>query len=105
MAPFSISTTGTPQAAARVATAMPPGPPPITQMSGVNTSVIQPLVPSYYAASRTRQGEDIAGDGGACRGGVLRRGTEGFRERDSVRARAALHRSRTGSPSGPDNLR
>ena len=35
--PFSISTTGTPNAAAAAATESPPEPAPITQMSGVRT--------------------------------------------------------------------
>src|SRR6266571_8634779 len=38
--PFSISTTGTPKAAAAAATDRPPEPAPITQRSGVRISVI-----------------------------------------------------------------
>ena len=44
--PFSTNTTGTPKAAAAAATERPPDPPPITQMSGVMSSVIPcPFVP------------------------------------------------------------
>ena len=40
---FSISTTGTPNAAAAAATDRPPEPAPITQMSGVRISAMRPL--------------------------------------------------------------
>src|SRR3954471_12860955 len=40
--PFSISTTGTPNAAAAAATERPPEPAPITQMSGLRTSATPP---------------------------------------------------------------
>src|ERR1043165_9308455 len=42
MRPFSISTTGTPNAAAAAATERPPEPAPITQMSGLRTSATPP---------------------------------------------------------------
>ena len=54
--PFSTSATDTPKAAAEVATAIPPAPPPITQISGLMTSGIpcflHAIVTSQVAAER-----------------------------------------------------
>src|SRR6266851_6614652 len=50
----SISTVGTPNAAAAAATDRPPGPPPITQRSGVSVSTVSPVtLARNYNASIT----------------------------------------------------
>src|SRR5262245_43600261 len=56
--PFSMSTTGTPNAAAAAATERPPEPAPITQISGVRRSGISSPDDAYYYRSQffTRHG-------------------------------------------------
>src|SRR5215510_152528 len=51
--PFSMSTTGTPNAAVAAATERPPEPAPITQMSGVKTSAT-PLLACSGEGCRAR---------------------------------------------------
>src|SRR5215471_15643469 len=48
--PFSISTTGTPKAAAAAATDRPPEPAPMTQMSGVKRSAMLSPRLDYYCS-------------------------------------------------------
>src|SRR5262245_2842797 len=60
--PFSMSTTGTPKAAAAAATDRPPEPAPITQMSGVKQSAISCLDRTAAASPGSRRSSRWTGD-------------------------------------------